>query len=311
MAILRRTMKFLIPLTTESLGRNDLTGRAVVPVYINPSSFSIQDSKIITETLTKGGYSVQYWGEALGEIQAAGTTGSAGIEGINILRAVYRNEITQFNNILLERALLLDQTAREALSNTSTAGIGSGISSILDEVTQGGFSGIIDGTKSAIEEVVDAARGLTEDNPASVELIPTIGAFATNMILYWQGEKFTGYFKSFRSDENGQSPGLFDYQFTFMITKRSGVRNNFMPWHRNPTDATGQAREASLPSEGAREDELSFQTSTQRSIQVVEPNPLTPDVLDSITSTFLEPQDSIQNDINKVNISRNAFIKGN
>lgn len=309
MTILRRTMKFLVPLTIESLGRNDLTGRAIVPVYINPTSFSIQDSKIISETLTKGGFSIQYWGENLGEIQAAGTTGSAGIEGINILRAVYRNEITQFNNILLERAALLDQTAREALENTSTAGIGSGIASILDEVTQGGFTGIIDGTKSAIEEITNAARGIVDENPASVELIPTLGAFATNIILYWQGEKFTGYFKNFRSEENGQNPGLFDYQFSFMVTKRSGIRNNFMPWHRKPTDFSGQAIEASLPSEGSREDELSFQ-NTQQSLQSFQANPLNPNIPNSLTSTFNQTQDSLQNDVNRVNISRNSFIKG-
>lgn len=311
MTISRRTMKFLVPLTIESLGRNDLTGRSVVPIYINPSSFSLQDSKIISETLTKGGFSVQYWGENLGEIQAAGTTGSAGIEGINLLRAVYRNEITQFNNILLERSALLDQTAREALENTSTAGIGSGIASILDEVTQGGFTGIIDGTKSAIQEITDAARGLTDDNPASVELIPTIGAFATNMILYWQGEKFIGYFKNFRSEESAQSPGLFDYQFSFMITKRSGTRTNFMPWHRKPTDASGQAIEASTPSQGAREDELNFQTTTQQNIQSFQANPLNPNIPDSLTSTFSQTEGSVQNDVNRVNISRNAFIKGN
>lgn len=310
MSVTRRTMKFLIPLTVESLGRNDLTGRSIVPVYINPETFSIQDTKIVNETLTKGGFMVQYWGEQLGEIQASGTAGSGGIEAVNILRSVYRNEIIQFNNILIERALTLDQTAREALENTSTSTAGAGITTILDELTAGGFSGIIDGAKSAIEEITDAALGLTENNPSSVELIPTIGAFATSMILYWQGEKFTGFFKNFRVDENASKPGHFDYQFTFTVTKRSGTRTNFMPWHRNPYDFSGQPTSASLPSEGAREDELSFKTNTQRTTFGVQQNQLNPSKLDSVTSTFQPTQSSTQNDPNRVPINRNRFIRG-
>ena len=308
MSITRQVMKFLLPLTVESLGRDDLSGRAIVPLYVNPENFSIQDNKIISESLTKGGFIVQYWGEQLGEIQASGTTGSGGIEAINILRGVYRNEITQFNNILLERAFLLDQTARTALEDTSTANIGAGISSIFDEITQGGFSNIIDGTKSAIEEITQAAKGITDNNPTSVELIPTIGAFATNMILYWQGEKFTGYFKSFRVDEVAQNPGIFSYQFTFMITKRSGIRKNFMAWHRNPYDSSGEPRTASLPIEGQNLGELTFptQSSTFRGQENLQ-NQRNPN---SITSQFTRNQRSSQNDINRVNTNRNNFIRG-
>ena len=76
MPVQRRIMKLLLTLTIESLGRTDLTGRAIVPFYLNPQTFNINDNKIISETLTKGGYAVHYWGEQLGEIQASGTTGS-------------------------------------------------------------------------------------------------------------------------------------------------------------------------------------------------------------------------------------------
>lgn len=306
----RSVMKFLVPLTVESLGRNDLTGRAIVPFYISPQSFDIQDNKIISETLTKGGYAVQYWGEQLGEIQASGTTGSGGIEAINILRAVYRNEIIQFNKILLERAKVLDQTAREALQDSSTAGIGSGIVAILDEITQDGFSGIIDGTKSVIEEITQAAKGISDSNPNSVQLIPTIGAFATSMILYFQGEKFTGYFKNFKSSENADSAGLFNYQFTFTIIKRSGTRTNFMPWHRKPTDASRIARSASLPLEGVREDELTFQTSRQTFSTTQQSITGNLNLTNSITTSFPENQQSTEVDINKVNINRSSFLKG-
>jgi hypothetical protein len=280
-------------------------------MYINPESFVIQDSKLISETLTKGGYVVQYWGEALGEIQVSGTTGSGGIEAVNILRAVYRNEITQFNNILLERAVFLEENFRTAVYDSSSATVGSGVTSILDDLTQGGFSGIVDGVSSAIEEITDAARGITEDNPSSVELIPTIGAFATSMILYWHGEKFTGYFKSFKVDEVSSSPGNFNYQFSFMITKRTGVRTNFMPWHRSPVDSSGNPVTASTPKEGARIDELSFITSTQQQLLRNQQNLETANISDSITSSFPETQESQNSDINRVSVNRNQSIRGN
>jgi hypothetical protein len=292
------------------LGRNDLTGRSIVPVYINPESLSIQENKIINETLTKGGYSIQYWGEQLGEIQASGTTGSGGIEAINILRSVYRNEITQFNNILLERAFKQEQTAQEAIQNSSNATVGFGIQTIIDEFTQEGFSNIIDGTKSVIEEITNAARGLTEENPLAVELIPSIGSFAVNMILYWHGEKFMGYFKNFRVDENASKPGLFDYQFSFTITKRSGARTNFMPWHRNPYDANGIPISASIPPEGSRTDELTFKTTTQQDTFGVKINPNSPNNNNSLSSNFTESQSGNASDINQVPINRNRAIRG-
>lgn len=310
MTIARRVMKFLIPLTVDALGRNDLTGRAVIPVYINPDSFNIQSNKIISENLTKGGYSVQYWGENLNEIQASGTTGSGGIEAINVLYAVYRNEIIQFNKILLERATSLSNVAQANITNTSTATAGAGITSILNEITAGGFSNIIDGTKSAIEEITEAATGISNNNPNSVELIPTIGAFAVSMILYWQGEKFTGYFKNFRVDENASSPGLFNYQFTFMATKRSGTRTNFMPWHRSPTDSSGQPITVSLPREGAQLEELSFATDNEQITFRGQLNPTDPTAINSASSKVLSTQESAERSINKVPLNRNGSIKG-
>ncbi len=61
-------------------------------LYINPTSFSIKESKLVRSDLTKGGYVVQYFGEQLQVIDVSGTTGSSGVEGINILRDIYRHE---------------------------------------------------------------------------------------------------------------------------------------------------------------------------------------------------------------------------
>ena len=319
MPVERRTMKFLVPLTVDSLGRQDLTGRAIVPFYINPQTFSIQEGKIIKETLTKGGFSIQYWGEQLAVLQVTGTTGSAGIEGINILNAIYKNEVSQFNNILLERALNQDQDFRTALegislgSGQALTSVSGGLTSILDDFTRNGFSGIIDGTKSVIDQVTDAALGVANANPAKVELIPSIGAFAVSMILYWQGVKYQGYFSDFKIDETAASQGNFDYQFSFKVTKKAGTRSNFMPWHRSPTDSSGAPISVSIPREGQRLEELNFLNTTQASLlsSQINQNDDSEANNTSITSVFTETQESTQNDPNSVSINRSGQIRGN
>jgi hypothetical protein len=293
----RRVMQFLVPTSVEALGKNDLTDRTIVPIYINPDSFSIQENKIVNENLTKGGYIIQYWGEELPVIQASGTTGSGGIEAINILRDVYRHEQIQFKSLLNARSDELSALAREALNDTSTSTTQAGLTGILDTITDGGFSGIVDGVSSTIEAVTRAATGISQNNPRRVELIPSLAAFAVSIDLYWHGEKFRGYFKSFTVDESAQRPGHFEYNFTFNVIRRTGKRSNFMPWHRSPVDFNGQPVTASTPREGPRLDELSFSTQ-----QVVTGN---------ITSNFAEPQDAIAQpeDGVIVPINRNGAIK--
>lgn len=256
-------MQFLVPTSIKALSSNDLTDRSIIPVYINPQTFSIQEVKIINESLTKGGYVIQYWGEELPTIQASGFTGSGGIEAVNILRDVYRNEQIQFRNLLNSRSDELAALARESLNDTSTATTQAGLTNILDTITNGGFSGIVDGVKSTIEAVTDAALGISQNNPNRVELIPSLAAFAVSIDLFWQGEKFRGYFKSFNVEETAQEPGHFNYNFEFKVIKRTGKRTNFMPWHRSPFDASGEPTTASTPKEGARVDELSFPTTQQ------------------------------------------------
>jgi hypothetical protein len=313
MGVSRRVMKFLIPVSVEALGRNDLVGRAIVPVYINPQTFKIAEKKLINSTLTKGGYSVQYWGEELATINASGTTGSSGIEGINILRLIYRNEINVFNKLLRERAENSQQdfvTAFGTVGNLRRgAAFGESIRSVLDEVTAGGATNFLDGIKSNIEEIADAARDITEANPTSVELIPTLGGFATSIILYFHGEKFQGYFTNFDYDEKADSPGLFDYNFSFTVLKRSGVRTNFMPWHRKPYDLTGSPVPASLPKEGAREDELNFRPELSFDLTQSSINNTNINGTNSITSTFKREQ-TTPADANNVGISRRNSVKG-
>lgn len=63
-----------------------------IQMYINPQNISINSIKDISETRTKGGYIIQYWGEKFDEAQISGTTGSSGVEGLNALKDVYRSE---------------------------------------------------------------------------------------------------------------------------------------------------------------------------------------------------------------------------
>ncbi len=78
----------------------NVPNKGLVEMYINPQSLTIVERKLTKETRTKGGYVIQYWGEALPEIDINGTTGSGGVEGINVLRDVYRQEQVGFNDIV-------------------------------------------------------------------------------------------------------------------------------------------------------------------------------------------------------------------
>ena len=58
-------------------------------MYINPQQMNIDEKKVIKQQRTKGGYIIQYWGEELTTLNISGTTGSAGVEGINVLYEIY------------------------------------------------------------------------------------------------------------------------------------------------------------------------------------------------------------------------------
>ncbi|TKP54045.1 hypothetical protein DVY53_14385, partial [Enterococcus faecalis] len=57
----------------------------IVRMYVNPNSISYNHKKLLSKDRTKGGFTLQYWGEDLTTINLSGTTGSSGIEGINLL----------------------------------------------------------------------------------------------------------------------------------------------------------------------------------------------------------------------------------
>ena len=261
----RNLIKFVVPVSLDSLGSFNISARAVIPFYINPEQMDIQDKKLIQKSQTKGGFSVQYWGEDLSTLSISGTTGSGGIEAAYLLRDVYRHEQLQMNKILLARLKEAKDAEESASQNSGSPP--QNFYNAVDKLTGGALSQIVDGVSSVIEGL----KGSYDTNNSGIEKIflsPTPAAFATSIDMYYGGERLRGYFESFSIKENAQSPGIINYQFSFVITRRWGTRKNYMPWHRNPKDRSGHATGASLPSEGAATNELSFPTknSTQESL---------------------------------------------
>src|SRR5512135_2016378 len=75
-----------------------------VRMYVNPQNIAYNHRKLINKDRTKGGYTLQYWGEELDTINISGTTGSSGIEGINMLYEIYRAEQYAFDAVGLTLA---------------------------------------------------------------------------------------------------------------------------------------------------------------------------------------------------------------
>ena len=186
-------------------------GFGFVEMYINPSELRIEQSKVSQSTRTKAGFIYQYAGESLTTISVSGTTGSSGIEGINLLEKIYRSEQLSFESI-----------ARQLDANPKAA------SSIESVLSQGLQSGSIIGS-----EIVS---GLTSTAVPDVytQPFPTLASLAAAVEMHFQGITYRGYFTSFNFTENANSPGLFDYSLSFTAYAKTGERINFMPWHRRP-----------------------------------------------------------------------------
>ena len=254
----RQTVIFFLPLDMEALSSNygsysgdsdgpdsDSSGWDKRQLYINPQSFVINDRKLVQPQLTKGGHVVQYWGEDLTTISLSGHTGASGVEGINVLRDIYRHEQNHYRRVLLQRqraiAAAAQQAAIEAEKQMYESNVGGFFAGAADALTGGGFSTAVKG----VSNMIDIAFGteLGDDyggDSAAFRSTPTLAAFATNIDLYFQGEFFRGFFTTFNVTESAQEPGHFTYQMNFTVTRRSGKRNNFMPWHRNPLSADGE-----------------------------------------------------------------------
>jgi len=216
-------------------------------LYMNPQSFNLRERKYIKSELTKGGFVTQYWGEELSTIEVSGTTGASGVEGINVLRDIYRHEQIQYRRVLENRqrelAAAAEQAAKDAAESLSErTGAWGTFSNVADTLTGGAFTSTVDGLGNAVDMIFDTGSGtsLAMSGSGAFRTIPTLAAFATNIDMYYQGEFYRGYFSSFSSTENANEPGHFTYQFSFTVTRRSGRRENFMPWHREAVGSDGE-----------------------------------------------------------------------
>lgn len=196
--------------------------KGVVEMYVNPQQISYQYKKQITNQRTKGGYVLQYWGEELTTLNIQGTTGSAGIEGINVLMDVYRNEQVQFDPYALALAADRDRENEEFsfLGDFPSPGLGQTLTNIGESIGES-FTSLV---SNAVET----------GSPKTTRPSPTLASLAFTVEMYYSDWSFRGYFTDFRIDERADRLGLFDYSMTFMVTQQRGIRRNFFGWHRTP-----------------------------------------------------------------------------
>lgn len=188
----------------------------IVQMYINPQNVTYSYKKNISSQRTKGGFAIQYWGEELTVLSLQGTTGTSGIEGINVLLDVYRNE-----QLSLDPYALFIAAAKE---QTGAAGLGSAVGGLL-----GGDTG------SDIGGAIGGLLGGGGSGSAPTQPTPSLAQFAVSVELYWSGEIYRGFFQSFNVTESVSNLGMFEYTIEFLVTQKRGFRQNFLPWHRAAT----------------------------------------------------------------------------
>ncbi len=205
----RHLMRWLVP------------EQPIIQMYVNPQNFSSNYKKHITKVRTKGGYTLQYWGEELTTLNISGTTGTSGIEGINVLHDIYRNEQLMFDPYALflqaERDRAEDQED-DIFGGTILGEVGN----ILASVREGGA-------------------------PTTSRTKPTLASLAFTVELYWSGEVYRGFFESFNIKERADNLGLFDYDIVFTVTQKRGFRQNFLGWHRSATSGPSNSSPVTGP----------------------------------------------------------------
>lgn len=196
-----------------------------VQMFVNPAAISYAHKKLITKDRTKGGYTLQYWGEDLTTLNISGTTGSSGIEGINALYELYRAEQYAFDSVGLAMGA---NNASSTLAGNIISGIGGALGS--------GVNSLFGGTPN---NPVAAAAGsgilggiLGMDSPAntlSANNIPSLAQLAFSVEMYYNGWVFRGFFENMTINERADN-FLIEYQMTFMATQKRGYRVNYFPF---------------------------------------------------------------------------------
>lgn len=196
----------------------------VVKMYINPHQVRYNHKKIINKEQTKGGFNLQYWGEDLSELSLNGTTGSSGIEGINVLYEIYRSEQYAFDAIGLT---LASDNATSALGSQIFGGIGSAIGGVTGSAVGSSIGGLL-GTS--------AIGGSPSSQALAARSVPSLAQFAFGIELFYLGWVYRGYFTNMVVTESADKLGMFDYDINFIVTERRGYRLNNLPWQKSAVD---------------------------------------------------------------------------
>jgi hypothetical protein len=202
----------------------------IVQMYINPNNIVYRHQKLIGSDRTKGGYTLQYWGEQLSTLALTGTTASAGIEGINVLYEVYRAEQLAFDVVGLSLAA---DNASLGAANQIIGGIGDAVGSAIGTAVGGGsnFGGSVGGLLGAgIAQGIFGTDNFTSLAPRNITSLATL-AFGVEM--YYDGWIYRGFFTDMTVTESAQNLGTIEYAINFTATQRRGYRLNSLPWQRS------------------------------------------------------------------------------
>ncbi len=200
----------------------------VIKMYVNPSSISYNHSKQITEERTKGGFTLQYWGENLTQLTIAGTTGSSGVEGINVLHEIYRAEQLAFDTVGLT---LASNNAAVQVAEQAVSGLGGLVGGLIGGAAGGAVGSTIANGLFGIDNI---------NTMLAPRNVPSLAQFAFGVEMYHQGWVYRGYFKSMVVNEKADT-FLWDYNIAFVSTQRRGYRNNYLPFHRSPRSPSGSS----------------------------------------------------------------------
>lgn len=200
-----------------------------VQMFINPQNITYAHKKLINKDRTKGGYTLQYWGEDLDTLNISGTTGSSGIEGINALYEIYRAEQYAFDAVGVSLAA---NNASADVSNNVSVGLGGAIGQLL------GGTNLSSGLNSA--GILGGIVGIdSPDNSLSARNIPTLASLAFGVEMYYNGWVYRGFFENMTVTERADN-FLMDYQMTFTAVQRRGYRTNYFPWQESPVYGASQ-----------------------------------------------------------------------
>jgi len=211
----------ITPSVNATISRNIITWFVpqfgTVRMFINPQNITYNHKKLISKERTKGGYTLQYWGEELSTLNISGTTGSSGIEGINMLYEIYRAEQYAFDAVGLT---LAGNNASADLANGLVQGIGGAIGQGLSSGQGTSFGGGSTTAAAGGAGLLGGILGLdSPNNNLSARNIPSLASIAFGVEMYYNGWVYRGFFETMTVTERADN-FLLDYQMVFTVNQR-------------------------------------------------------------------------------------------